>query len=107
MKPFFLLFLVLLLSWGSSPQLFANQSPPPGQPVSSHKPQVKKGARSLQEGLIVAVIRRIDRQQGLLELETQSGQRLRAQGRPTALKPLWVGKQLVVWVTPDAIFLLS
>jgi hypothetical protein len=55
----------------------------------------------------VTVIRGIDYHRGLLELETVGGQRLRAQGPPAALKQLRVGKRLLVWMTPEAIYLAS
>jgi hypothetical protein len=104
MKVLFTFLLVILLSLVSGTGLFANPFTPHGRPVGSYKPQAKKHPVPAREGVVVAIVRGIDLQHGRLDLETDQG-RLRAQGAPAKLKHLRVGDKLLVWVTPDAIFL--
>jgi hypothetical protein len=73
MKLFHVSALTTLLLLGSSSLLLAEQSRIHRNPISKPTPKIKQAPPQTQNDFVKAVIRSIDRQLGLLDLDTEIG----------------------------------
>lgn len=89
--------LTTLLLLGSGSLLFAEQPQVHRKPASDPAPQLKQAPPQTQQDFVNAVIRSIDRQLGVLDLDTEIGW-MQIQLAPEDVQTLQVGDTLQVRV---------
>jgi len=89
--------LATLVALGSSTPLFAQSSKPYRKPVHSYQSQPQKVPSQAPTDFVVAVIRSIDSQQGLVELDSEIGF-MQVRMAREELQDLHVGDKILVRV---------